>query len=242
MGSPIRNVQGTVQTGENDIQTTQKTMQDDQNAQIMNDAIEEPLISQELMPLRRSTRERRNTIYNDYVVYLQEHKFDIGMMEEDPENIHQALKCQNSEKWIEAMNDEIKSMYDNNVWDIVPLPEGAKLVGCKWIFKTKRDSKSNVERYKSRLVSKGFTQKKGIDYKEIFSLVSTKDSFRIIMALVAYLDLELHQMDVKTTFLNGELDEIIYMVQPPHFEIEDPKGMICQLKKSIYGLNQASRQ
>lgn len=164
------------------------------------------------------------------------------MMEEDPENIHQALKCQNSQMWIEAMNEEIKSMHDNKVWDIVPLPKGAKPVGCKWIFKTKRDSKGNVERYKARLVAKGFTQKEGIDYKETFSPVSTKDSFRIIMALVAQLDLELHQMDVKTAFLNGELDETIYMVQPPHFELEDPKGMVCQLKKSIYGLKQASRQ
>jgi Reverse transcriptase (RNA-dependent DNA polymerase) len=69
-----------------------------------------------------------------------------------------------------------------------------------------------------------------------------KDSFRIIMALVAHLDLELYQMDVKTAFLNGELDETIYMVQPPHFETEDPKGMVYQLKKFIYGLNQASRQ
>jgi Reverse transcriptase (RNA-dependent DNA polymerase) len=88
-----------------------------------------------------------------------------------------------------------------------------------------------VERYKARLVAKGFTQKEGIKYKETFSHVSTKDSFRIIMALVAHLDLELHQMDVKTAFLNGEIDEIIYMVQPPHFETGDPKRMVCQLKK-----------
>jgi uncharacterized protein YqgQ len=114
-GSPIRNVQGTVQTVEDNIQTTQKTMQDDQNAYIMNDAIEKPLISQELMPLRRSTCEQRNVISNDYVIYLQEHEFNIGMMEKDPKNIHQAFKSQNSEKWIEGMNDEIKSMYNNNV-------------------------------------------------------------------------------------------------------------------------------
>jgi hypothetical protein len=83
------------------------------------------------------------------------------------------------------MNEEIKSMKDNNVWDLVPLR-------CKWIFKTKRDSKGDVEKYKARLVAKGFTQKEGIDYKETFSLVSSKDSFRIIMALVAHFNLELH--------------------------------------------------
>ena len=75
------------------------------------------------------------------------------------------------------MNDEMKSMKANDVWDLVELPEGAKPIGCKWIFKTKRGSKGNIERYKARLVAKDFTQKEGIDYKEIFSLVSSKDSF-----------------------------------------------------------------
>ena len=98
-----------------------------------------------------------------------------------------------------------------------------------------------MERYKARLVAKGFTQKEGIDFKETFSPVSTKDSFRTIMALVAHFDLELHQMDVKTVFLNGDIDETIYMVQPENFESGDPKNMVCKLTKSIYGLKQVSR-
>ena len=136
----------------------------------------------------------------------------------------------------------MQSMKDNDVWDLVELPKGSKPVGCKWVFKTKRDSKGNIERYKARLVAKGFTQKKGIDYNETFSPVSTKDSFRIFMALVAHYDLELHQMDVKTAFLNGNIGETIYMVQPENFVIGDPKTMVCRLKKSIYGLRQASRE
>jgi Reverse transcriptase (RNA-dependent DNA polymerase) len=95
---------------------------------------------------------------------------------------------------------------------------------------------------KARLIAKSFTQKEGINYKETFSSVLTKDSFKIIMVLVAHLDLELHQMDVKIAFLNGELDKTICMVQPPYFETEDSKGMVCQLKKFIYGIKQASRQ
>ena len=106
----------------------------------------------------------------------------------------------------------MKSMKDNGVGDLIELPEAVKPIGCKWIFKTKRDSKGNIVRYKARLVAKGFTQKEGIDYKETFSPVSSKDSFRIIMALVAHYDLELHQMDIKTMFLNGNIDEAIYMV------------------------------
>ena len=162
------------------------------------------------VPLRRSTREKRNAISDDYYVFLQEHEFDIGIMEDDPINFQQVKQSPNYQKWIDAMNDEIKSMKDNDVWDLVKLPEGVKPIGCKWIFKTKRDSKGNIERYKARLVAKGFTQRLGIDYKETFSPVSSKDSLRTIMALVAHFDLELHQMDVKTAFLNGDVEETIY--------------------------------
>ena len=95
---------------------------------------------------------------------------------------------------------------------------------------------------KACLVAKGFTQKEGIDYKETFSPVSSKDSFRIIMALVAHYDLELHQVDVNTVFLNGNIDETIYMVQPENFESNNSKQLVCILKRSIYGLKQASRQ
>ena len=79
------------------------------------------------------------------------------MVEDDPINLHQAMQRSNFQKWIDAMNEEYKSMQDNKVWELVPLPEGVKPIGCKWIFKTKRDSKGNVERYKARLVAKGFT-------------------------------------------------------------------------------------
>ena len=116
------------------------------------------------------------------------------------------------------------------------MPKGSKPIGCKWIFKTKRDSNGNVERYKTCLVTKGFPQKEGIDYKETFSPVFSKDSFRTIMALVAHFDLELHQMDVKTMFLNGNIDEPIYMVQPENFVFGDPKSIVCKLKKSMYDL------
>ncbi|KAL9250241.1 Retrovirus-related Pol polyprotein from transposon TNT 1-94-like protein [Drosera capensis] len=97
-------------------------------------------------------------------------------------------------------------------------------------------------RFKARLVAKGYTQKEGLNFKETFSPVSSKDSFRIIMTLVAHFDLELHQMDVKTAFLNGDIEETIYMQQPENFVSGDPKKMVCKLKKSISGLKQASRQ
>jgi len=100
-------------------------------------------------------------------------------------------------------------MQDNQVWDLVPLPEGKKPISCKWTFKIKRDSEGNMERYMAHLVAKGFTQREGIDFTKIFSPVSSKDSFRTIMTLVAHFDLELYQMDVKTVFLNDDIDETI---------------------------------
>ena len=98
------------------------------------------------------------------------------------------------------MKDELKSIKDNDVWDLIELPKGKKPIGSKWVFKTKRDSKGNVEKYKAHFVTKGFTQREGINYKETFSLVFMKDSFRIIVALVTHFNLELHQMDIKTAF------------------------------------------
>ncbi|RDX78767.1 hypothetical protein CR513_40905, partial [Mucuna pruriens] len=120
-------------------------------------------------PIERSIRERRHAIPDDYIVFLQEHEDDIGLTKDDPINFCQAMQSSNSKKWIDSMKDELKSIQDNGVWDLVELLEGVKPIGCKWIFKTKKDSKGNIEKYKARLVVKGFTQKEGIDYKEIFS-------------------------------------------------------------------------
>ena len=193
------------------------------------------------IPLRRSQRARRPAISNDYMVYLQEHEFDV-IDETDPVTFSQAISSPNSLEWMSAMEDELASMQKNQVWDLVELPANSRPVGCKWVFKTKKDAQGQIERYKARLVAKGYTQQEGIDYKETFSPVSTKDSFRVVMALVAHFDLELHQMDVKTAFLNGDLSESVYMRQPDGFQEKGKEHLVCKLKKSIYGLKQASRQ
>ena len=138
------------------------------------------------------------------------------------------------------MNDEIKSMDYKKVWELVELPEGHKRVGCQWVFKTKYDSKGNIEWHKARLVGKGFNQQEGVDYNDSFSPISKNDSLRIILALVTHFDLELHQMGVETTFLNGSLVEEVYMAQAKGFIKEGNEDMVCLLKKSIYGLKQAS--
>ena len=191
--------------------------------------------------LRRSTRERRSAIPSDYLVYIGEQDYDIGSVT-DPITYEEAVSCPQSELWLDAMRDEIQSMRHNGVWELIELPEGHRPIGCKWVYKTKKDHKGKVEKFKARLVAKGFTQREGVDYEATFSPVSSKDSFRVIMALVAHFDMELHQMDVKTAFLNGDLNEEVYMVQPEGFVANDSGKLVCRLKKSIYGLKQASRQ
>ena len=118
------------------------------------------------------------------------------------------------------------SMEHNGVWDLVELPKDCKRVGCKWVFKTKHESHGNLERYKAKLVAKGYTQKDDIDYKEMFLPISRKDSFKIIMTLVAHYDSKLHQMDVKTAFLNGDLEDNFYMDQPMGFSVEGMKNTV----------------
>jgi hypothetical protein len=158
-------------------------------------------------PPRRSQRARRSTISDDYEVYVSE---EI-QMDGDPTSFEKGMRSAHSSKWLEAMEDEMRSMSTNRVWDLEEIIEGVKTIGCKWVYKMKCDSKGNIERFKARLMAKGFTQRKDIDYTKTFSPVSCKDSLKIIITLVVHYDLELHQMDVKATLLNGDLLENVYM-------------------------------
>jgi len=125
---------------------------------------------------------------------------------------------------------------------LVDLPSGRRSIGNKWVLKIKRKADGSIKCYKARLVAKGYTQEEGIDYEDTFSPFVRITSFCLILAIVAHMDLELYQMDVRTAFLNGELNEEIYMDQPLGFETKGQERKVCKLKRSIYGLKQASRQ
>ncbi|KAH9704344.1 hypothetical protein KPL70_011418 [Citrus sinensis] len=160
---------------------------------------------------------------------------------QDPISYNEALIDRDVEFWKKAMNQEMESMYSNKVWELVEAPNGVKPIGCKWIYKRKRGVEGRVETFKARLVAKGFTQKEGIDYEETFSPVAMLKSIRILLSIAAVLDYEIWQMDVKTAFLNGHLEENIYMQQPDGFIQRGQEHMVCKLQRSIYGLKQASR-
>jgi hypothetical protein len=124
----------------------------------------------------------------------------------------------------------------NNTWTLVALPAGRKLVSCKWVFKIKQGTNGEVERYEARLVARGFTQTYEVDYNETFALVAKFTSIRCILALAALEDMEIHQMDVKIAFLNGELEKEIYMEQPQGLLHQGSEYLVCKLHKSLYGL------
>lgn len=133
-----------------------------------------------------------------------------------------AINSPERDRWMEAMVEEMESLKKNETWELTELPKGEKLVGCKWVYRKKEAvAGKEGERFKARLVAKGYTQRKGIDYDEVFSPVVRHTSIRIILALVASYNLELEQLDVKTAFLHGDLEEVIYMEQPEGFKQPD---------------------
>ena len=186
-------------------------------------------------PIMRNRRVRNPpNFYGEWV--------NVAKIEEiDPKNVNQAMSSQNAKEWKQAMENEINSLKKNKVWSLVKLPEGKKAIGSKWIFKQKRDADGNVERFKARLVAQGYNQIYGVDYDETFSPVVRFESIRAVIALAARHNVELQQMDVKTAFLNGELQETIYMKQPDGFVKKGEEELVCLLHRSIYGLKQSAR-
>ncbi|KAG8485343.1 hypothetical protein CXB51_021504 [Gossypium anomalum] len=178
----------------------------------------------------------------DLVAYALNVAEDIDANQE-PSNYSEAISCEDSEKWMFAMQEEMESLHKNKTWDLVKLPKGKKTVRCKWVFKKKEGTPGVEEpKYKARLVAKGYSQVPGVDFTDVFSPVVKHSSIRVLLGIVAMHDLELEQLDVKTAFLHGELEEDIYMQQPEGFTVSEKEDYVCLLKKSLYGLKQSPRQ
>jgi hypothetical protein len=159
---------------------------------------------------------------------------------DEPANYEEAMMSPDSRKWLEAMNSELGSMSENQVWTLVDPPTDHEAVEFKWIFKKKTDVDGNVTVYKARLVAKGFRQVQGVNYDETFSPVATFNSIQILLAIAVFHDYEIWQMDAKAAF-NGNIDEELYMMQPEGFVDPKDADKVCKLQHSIYGLKQASQ-
>lgn len=135
----------------------------------------------------------------------------------------------------------MQALEKNKTWELIDLPKGKKLMGCKWVFTVKYKSDGSMERYKARLVAKGYTQSYGINYQEIFAPVVKMNVVRVLISLVANQGWPLLQFDVKNAFLHGDLEKEIYMETPPRFHVSNSHGKVCKLKKALYGLKQSPR-
>uniref|UniRef100_A0A2N9IUP8 CCHC-type domain-containing protein n=1 Tax=Fagus sylvatica TaxID=28930 RepID=A0A2N9IUP8_FAGSY len=204
---------------------------------------EEPHSNDQEQDSTRSDRPKRNKRppvrygFEDLVSYA------LLTSSEDPSTFQEAIESSEKDKWMEAMVEENESLSKNKTWELTELPKGKKPIGCKWVFKKKEVvSEKERERFKARLVANGYSQRHEIDYDEVFSPVVRHTSIRAVLALVADQDLELEQLDMKTAFLHGNLEEEIFMEQPEGFKQPGTENLVCRLKKSLYGLKQSPRQ
>ncbi|KAL9987803.1 hypothetical protein ACROYT_G002165 [Oculina patagonica] len=199
--------------------------------------------------VRRSTRERRPPAYlRDYVTNMKDsdqvltsvdycYKFSAF-----PQTYQEAMESPESSNWEAAMKEEMNSLTENNTFTLSPLPEGKNSVGGRWVY-TIKESSNGAKTYKARYVAKGYSQVRGVDYQETFAPTANLTSVRVLMQMAAQHDLILHQMDVKTAYLNAPIDCEIYMDQAEGFEV--PPGsegkLVYKLNKSLYGLKQSGR-
>ena len=181
---------------------------------------------------RHSTRQRRAPDhYGEWVT----------LASNEVSSYKEAINSSEKDDWIKAMGKEMESMKTNKVWNLVNLPNDKKSVGCKWVYKKKLNEYGEIEKYKARLVAQGYSLKQGEDYDETFAPVVRFESIRTIIALATQHDMCLHQMDVSSAFLNGELDEEIYLRQPEGYAEKGKEHLVCRLNRSIYGLKQSPR-
>ena len=185
---------------------------------------EEETVSESEPELQRSGRERRPL--NHYGEWASV----AGGNVKEPATVREALASPEKSKWMNAMEKEMQSLRKNDVWELVELPKDRRAVGSKWVFKLKTDADGAIECHKARLVAQGFSQKHGLDYDETFSPIIRFESLRTVVALAVQNGLKLHQMDVTTVFLSGDLEEEVYMHQPEGFVTKGQEHLVCKLK------------
>jgi hypothetical protein len=183
-----------------------------------------------------------NKLYADFVMAAEavtddEDELCLAAVEE-PASVDDALAeaC-----WKRAMDEELASIRNNKTWEFASLPQGHRAIGLKWVFKVKKDPEGNVIKHKARLVAKGYAQRQGVDFDEVFAPVARMETVRLMLAIAAHCGWQVHHMDVRSAFLNGELAEEVYVHQPPGYASVGNEGKVLRLHKALYGLRQAPR-
>ena len=187
-----------------------------------------PINEETPVGLRRTERKPKPKDFENYVTYMC-HSVDAV---DDPVDVSSAMSRPDKEMWERAMIEELRSFEENEAWELVDAPENATIVDYKWVFKRKIDGENKVT-YRARLVARGFSQKPGVDYEETFSPVVRHSTLRLLFSLAAKLALDVKHFDVKTAFLNGDLEQTVYMKQPLGLR---NSNQVLKLKKAIYGV------
>ncbi|GKE62084.1 putative ribonuclease H-like domain-containing protein, partial [Tanacetum coccineum] len=164
--------------------------------------------------------------------------FVCFLLQEEPKRISTALR---DPAWVEAMQEELLQFKLQKVWILIDLPKGHRAIGLKWVYRNKKDERGIVIRNKARLVAQGHTQEEGIDYDEVFAPVARIEAIRMFLAYASYMGFMVYQMDVKSAFLYGQIEEEVYVCQPPGFEDPDHPDKVYKVVKALYGLHQAPR-
>ena len=196
--------------------------------------------------IRRSSRATaRPPSYDERLLYTQDADYEVCMSTADePLTYEQAVNSEHSEEWLKAMKEEWDSLIENETWEEVKREssENMNVVGVKWVFKVKKNEKGEPVRYKARMIAKGYTQEYGVDYHETYAPVLKYKTLRIMMALSVGADMVIEQMDVKTAFLNANVNEHIYIDVPEGMKLQVSSGAVLRLRKALYGIKQASHE
>ena len=180
----------------------------------------------------------KNDISKKKILHTTTTKPKLDYLQTEPPSLTIAFKIL---EWTATMQDEFDALQRQNTWSLVPPLAGQNIIGCRWVYKLKRNSDGSISRYKARLVVKGFHQQPGLDFDETFSLVVKPPTVRIVLLLAAQHRWPFRQLDISNAFLHGFLKEDVFMIQPPSFVNSDCPNHVCKLHKSLYGLKQAPR-